>query len=95
MKELSKTQKQIIETCENFKQFLIEKNKRYGDSALNPLNVFSKQDAESSIRIRVDDKLKRIKNSNELRKNDVIDIMGYLFLLCVENKWTDFKDLLD
>ena len=28
---------------DNFKVYLQEKNKRYGDSALSPINVFSKE----------------------------------------------------
>jgi len=91
----TETQGKIIKACDNFRDFLLEKNKRYGDSALNPLNVFSKHDAGSSICIRLDDKLKRIQNANELRKNDTSDMIGYLFLLCIEKDWLDFKDLLD
>ena len=48
--------------------FLIAKNKKYGNSALEPLKVFSKIEPENGICIRMDDKLSRIANSNELRK---------------------------
>jgi len=44
---------------------------------------------------RIDDKLSRIKNSEELRKNDVVDLMGYLVLLCIKKGWMNFKDLID
>ena len=44
---------------------------------------------------RLDDKLMRIKSDTELRKNDVSDIIGYLFLLCAAKGWDDFTDLLD
>ena len=73
---------------------LIEKNKRYGNSALSPANVFSKLDSESGILLRLDDKINRIKNSLELRKNDVFDILGYLTLLSIQKGW-DFEDLID
>jgi len=59
---------------------VIEKNKRYGDSALSPINLFSKLDNTSSILIRLDDKISRIKNADELRMNDITDVMGYLIL---------------
>lgn len=92
---LSTTQEKIKLICDNFSSFLIEKNKRYGDSALNPLRIFSKVDAESSICIRLDDKIKRIKNSTELRKNDVGDMIGYLILLCCDKDWLDFEEFID
>lgn len=74
---------------------LLEKNKRYGNSALEPIGVFSKQDSTNSICIRIDDKIGRIKNSTELRKNDVFDLIGYLILLCISKGWTSFKELID
>ena len=77
------------------RDLVLEKNKRYGDSALSPLGCFSKLDGEQGIRIRLDDKLKRIANSGELRKNDIADLIGYLSLLCVSRGWTDFTDLID
>jgi hypothetical protein len=79
----------------NFKCFLQEKNKRYGDSALAPIKIFSKGDSNSQIRNRLDDKLSRIKNSDELKKNDVADVFGYIALLMIEKGWIEFSDLLD
>jgi hypothetical protein len=89
------SREQIELTCDSLRDFLLEKNKRYGDSALSPMHVFSKADAESSIRIRLDDKLSRIRNSTELRKNDLIDCAGYIILLCIEKEWTCLDDLID
>jgi hypothetical protein len=89
------TQKKIELVFNGMRDLVLEKNRRYGDSALNPLGCFSKVSADESIRIRLDDKLKRIMNSDELRKNDVSDVIGYLSLLCVSRGWTDFQDLID
>lgn len=89
------TQELIVSVCDSIKELLLEKNIRYGDSALDPMKVFSKFDATDSICIRLDDKLKRIANSNDLRKNDVADIIGYLVLLCCSKDWVDFKELID
>jgi len=75
--------------------FLSEKNKRYGNSALEPMEIFTGKTKPLGIGVRIDDKLSRIKNSQELRKNDVVDLMGYLVLLCIGNAWTDFKELID
>lgn len=71
---------------------LAEKNKRYGNSALNPINVFN---GKSKVGQRADDKISRIQNSPELRKNDICDLIGYLILMCKENGWTDFDDQID
>lgn len=89
------TRAAITSVGESLTELLLEKNKRYGNSALNPPKVFSKQDAAPSIAIRLDDKLGRIANSEQPRRNDVADIMGYLVLYCVAQGWTDFSDLID
>ena len=89
------TQNDIDTLFDNFKTFLLEKNKRYGDSAINPIQVFSNESAEEQIRARLDDKLRRIKNSDELRKNDVSDLFGYTALLMISKNWIEFEDLID
>lgn len=62
---------------------LKEKNKAYGDSALNPLNVFSKLDATESLCCRLDDKIARIRNKgiNDKTEDTIDDLIGYLLLL--------------
>ena len=89
------TQIKIDILFKNFSEFLIEKNKRYGDAVLYPINVFSKQDSDSQICNRLDDKLSRIQNSDELRKNDISDAFGYLALLMINNDWVEFDELID
>ncbi len=89
------TQDKIIIVCDNFKNFLIEKNKRYNDSAINPLKIFSNVDTTEQICNRLDDKLSRIKTANELKKNDVADVFGYVALLMIQHGWLEFDDLLD
>lgn len=89
------TDDKIFQVCDNLSHFLESKNAKYGNSALEPVKIFSKADSESQIFNRIDDKLSRIKNSDELRKNDVVDLMGYLVLLCVKKEWLSFKDLID
>lgn len=76
---------------------LAEKNKNYGNSALAPLNIFFKDDLpiDTMICKRIDEKLTRIQNADTLRKNDVVDVMGYLTLLCIQEGWFDFTDLYD
>jgi hypothetical protein len=69
------------------RELLIEKNLKYGNSALEPLGVFSKLDPREGLLIRIDDKLKRIKNGSlEKDDEDVInDLIGYLVLLKIQN----------
>ncbi len=70
----------------------IEKDRLYANSALKPLEIFAKHHTYGS---RIDEKLARVKNSDELRKNDVADIIGGLMLLCQDRGWDNFEDLID
>lgn len=58
---------------------LIAKNVQYGDSALNPVQVFSRSSALELIRVRIDDKLARIRNG-DTSEDASWDLMGYLVL---------------
>lgn len=61
---------------------LIEKNEKYGNSALEPRRIFSKASSVEQLLVRIDDKLSRIANQSELEDEDVInDLIGYLILL--------------
>ena len=62
---------------------LKSKNKAYGNTALNPTNIFSKLNASEAICARIDDKLSRIKNKGiyDETEDTVDDLIGYLFLL--------------
>jgi hypothetical protein len=74
---------QVEEVLEQIQNMLIDKNRKYGNSALEPLGVFSQLSAKDGLLIRIDDKLKRIKNGSlEKDDEDVInDLIGYLILL--------------
>ena len=66
----------------NITKMLIEKNRKYGDSALKPQRIFSKASAVEQIKVRIDDKLSRMKNQQNDEDEDVIsDLIGYLILL--------------
>jgi len=93
--------KKIEEFFKNMNGFLQGKNIKYGNSAFNPLGIFSKfvqsekNQAIQMCLIRIDDKLNRIKNGSQLRKNDVIDLQGYLAILSILKDWTNLEDLQD
>ena len=68
------------------RELLVSKNLKYGNSALEPLGVFSQLSAKEGLLVRIDDKLKRIKNGS-LQKDDedvINDLIGYLVLLKIE-----------
>jgi hypothetical protein len=87
----------ITEITGAIEELLLEKNNRYGDSALNPCRIFSSQSPSEGILIRLDDKVSRIKNSGEVRLNDVSDIIGYLvlYLISTDVKREDILGLID
>ena len=64
---------------------LIRKNEAYGDSVLNPANIFSKLDSVEAIKIRLDDKLKRIANVgvSDETEDTLMDCAGYMVLLMI------------
>jgi hypothetical protein len=79
---------------DSFKELLILKNKLYGDAALKPSKTFSKESSSNSIATRIDDKISRIKNSAEVRKDDVVDLTGYLLLYIMDKGW-EFGDEIE
>ena len=78
----------IAKTCGDIRDLLLKKNLAYGNSALNPVRIFSKASTKEQILVRIDDKLNRIKQGHSsLDDEDVIqDLIGYLVLLRVWQK---------
>ena len=73
--------RKIFDACHEVAQMLIEKNVSYGDSALNPIRLFSGADSQEQLKVRIDDKLNRIKNAQGFAgDNDIDDLIGYLVL---------------
>jgi len=70
---------------------LLEKNEAYGNSALEPIHIFSNGDAVDSLCTRIDDKLSRIKNKglNDATEDTLFDLCGYLILLIIAIKNTE------
>ena len=72
---------QIWSTCHEIAQMLIEKNISYGNSALEPARIFSTADSTEQLKVRIDDKLNRVKNNQGFAgDNDIDDLIGYLVL---------------
>ena len=60
---------------------LVAKNAAYGDSALDPVRVFSHADPVEQILVRIDDKLSRLARGSAAGEDVEQDLMGYLILL--------------
>ena len=95
--QTTETRAAICKVSDGLRDLLLVKNERYGDSALKPLGIFTAHShgAADGLYARLDDKLGRIANASEIRKNDVADLMGYLVLLCVQRGWTSFGEMVD
>jgi len=92
--KVQSTEARIVKLMTSMRDLLCVKNQRYGDSALSPVHIFCKNDT-GSIESRLDDKLARIANSDELRKNDLADLIGYSVLLMLKHGWDSVDDLVD
>jgi len=83
------SQLEIAKTCDSIKELLLQKNAKYGDSALDPVRVFSKASPFEQLKVRIDDKLSRITRGVGLLNDDedvIQDLIGYLVLLLISQK---------
>ncbi len=67
---------------------LIQKNDAYGDSALNPVRIFSKAATSEQILVRMDDKLSRLARGQAAGEDVIQDLLGYLVLyrICLKRE---------
>lgn len=77
----------LSETITEIEQMLLEKNASYGNSALDPVRIFSKADKVEQIKVRIDDKLSRLHSGkSDLGEDTVNDLIGYLILLKIAQR---------
>jgi hypothetical protein len=89
---INDAQKAIVAECDKVKELLLAKNREYGNSALEPINVFSGANAEAQCNVRIDDKLKRIQTIRQMSdvtisEDTELDLIGYLILKRVARSW--------
>jgi hypothetical protein len=85
----NKVEAAIQSECNRISDLLIDKNRSYGNSALNPVRIFSHSDTTEQLKVRIDDKLSRFSNGDDtFKENDLDDLMGYLVLLSIAIKET-------
>ena len=69
---------------------LIAKNEQYGNSALEPVRIFSKASAVEQIKVRMDDKISRLVRGNGEGDEDAqADLLGYIVLLTIAQSEDD------
>ena len=74
----------ISRKCDELKEFLLGKNASYGNSALEPVRILSKAGPVEQIKVRIDDKLNRLKQGKEYQGDDTVrDLAGYFVLLLI------------
>jgi len=72
--------------CDELKDLLLRKNQAYGNSAMEPVRIFSTADPVEQLKVRLDDKLSRLSkgvNTERVPEDTLMDICGYLILLMV------------
>jgi len=77
------TAEKIAAKCDDIREMLLEKNQKYGDSALFPARVFSRGTQQEQLRVRIDDKLSRIQAGVIDDEDTILDLVGYLVLLLI------------
>ena len=76
----------IIEECNGLRDLLLSKNEAYGNSALDPVRVFSRANVVEQLLVRLDDKLSRLKRGSAAGEDVERDIGGYLVLLRIARR---------
>lgn len=84
-KDAEMFERQVRVTLKYVGDMLVEKNKSYGNSALDPVRVFSNANPKEQLRVRIDDKLSRIQRADEnaLGEDTILDLIGYLVLYTI------------
>lgn len=81
--------KLIVEICDMIKDLLLKKNEAYGNSALDPIRIFSKSSPVEQLFVRIDDKLSRLMRGEKVDlvpEDTFIDLVGYIVLLIIAKR---------
>lgn len=76
----------VRDVLQEIGDMLIEKNRAYGNSALDPVRIFSKATTVEQILVRIDDKLSRLARGAAAGEDVEKDLLGYLVLLRIARK---------
>ena len=84
--------KAIESTIDEVKEILLAKNQAYGNSAYEPVRVFSKADPIEQINVRLDDKLSRLFRGEAAGEDVELDLIGYLIL---KRGYSKYREILN
>lgn len=73
-------------TLRDTRQMLISKNAAYGNSALDPVRVFSTASLKEQLLVRLDDKVSRLTRGSAAGEDVAQDMLGYLLLVAIAEK---------
>ena len=76
----------VRQVADEIVALLIEKNAAYGNSALDPVRVFSRASVVEQLLVRIDDKLSRLARGSAAGEDVEMDLLGYLLILRVARK---------
>lgn len=80
----------IANTVIRIGEMLLDKNRKYGNSALDPLRVHSQATPIEQLKVRADDKLSRLRSAQADDAEDaLLDYIGYMILLHIAEKQND------
>ncbi len=68
------------------RKLLISKNAAYGNSALDPVRVFSTASLKEQLLVRLDDKASRLARGQAAGEDVAADMLGYLLLVVIAEK---------
>jgi len=91
MGDFTAVQAEIVRVTDEIRDLLLAKNREYGNSALEPIGVFSCASVVEQIETRIDDKLARIRATRrmaevKIHEDTEADLIGYLVLLRVARR---------
>lgn len=71
----------LDQVLSDVRTMLIDKNRKYGNSVIEPRRIFSRASPLEQINVRIDDKLSRMSNQQADDDEDVAnDLLGYLVI---------------
>lgn len=77
---------EIFDECLALATMLVKKNVAYGNSALEPVRVFSRASTVEQLLVRLDDKLSRLARGSADGEDVEKDLLGYLVLLRIARR---------
>lgn len=80
----SQFKNQLNQVLDEVRQMLIQKNEAYGDSALNPVRIFSRAEPLEQLKVRIDDKLSRLARGDNAGEDVIQDLLGYLIIYRIQ-----------